>query len=261
MVRLSDLLQQSIPQTLGITDVLNQRQREAEQLGQATLGAEQIVQSGELAGAQTQAQAMSNIGQAFQQGVQAEKQQAQQEQKTLIDLASQGIIEPQEVTLSGKKMLIKKPQEFAFDKNVGLYNKSTGEVKLSLNDLGTPTEDKGKKFDQETKLRNEFQNVTKDYRGIRDSYTRVEESASDPSAAGDLALIFNYMKILDPGSVVREGEFANAQNAAGVPDRVKNMYNRAINGERLGEVQRKDFVNSARKLYRKREDQYNQTSQ
>ena len=28
MVRLSDLLQQSIPQTLGITDVLNQRQRE-----------------------------------------------------------------------------------------------------------------------------------------------------------------------------------------------------------------------------------------
>jgi len=56
------------------------------------------------------------------------------------------------------------------------------------------------------------------------------------------------MKILDPASVVRETEFANAQNAAGVPDQIRNMYNRALRGERLGEAQRDDFVNSAKKL-------------
>ena len=52
--------------------------------------------------------------------------------------------------------------------------------------------------------------------------------SKDPSAAGDLAMIFTYMKILDPTSVVREGEQATAQNAAGTPERIKNIYNRVI---------------------------------
>jgi len=34
------------------------------------------------------------------------------------------------------------------------------------------------------------------------------------------------MKILDPGSVVREGEFATAQNSAGIPERIRAKYNR-----------------------------------
>lgn len=56
------------------------------------------------------------------------------------------------------------------------------------------------------------------------------------------------MKILDPASVVRETEFANAQNAAGVPDRIRNLWNKALRGERLNDAQREDFVNSAKKL-------------
>ena len=36
------------------------------------------------------------------------------------------------------------------------------------------------------------------------AYGRVVASAEDPSPAGDLALIFNYMKVLDPGSTVRD---------------------------------------------------------
>jgi len=39
--------------------------------------------------------------------------------------------------------------------------------------------------------------------------------------------------MLDPGSVVRESEFATAQNAAGVPDQVRNMYNKVLSGTRL----------------------------
>ena len=57
------------------------------------------------------------------------------------------------------------------------------------------------------------------------------------------------MKMLDPGSVVREGEFANAQNSAGVPDQIKAQYNRIINGERLAENTRKDFIRTAQDLY------------
>lgn len=105
-------------------------------------------------------------------------------------------------------------------------------------------------------LRKEYAGLAKPYFEVRDAYTRVESSAKDPSAAGDLALIFNYMKMLDPGSVVREGEFATAQNAAGVPDQVRNMFNRLLNGERMNPDQRTDFVSRARQLYQGQERQY-----
>lgn len=115
------------------------------------------------------------------------------------------------------------------------------------------TEDLSKKnaqaFDDSTKLRNEFINQSKDFKQVRDSYERIYESAQKPSAAGDLALIFNYMKMLDPGSTVREGEFANAQNAAGIPERVAAMYNNVIAGERLTEDTRKDFLGRSDMMY------------
>jgi hypothetical protein len=56
------------------------------------------------------------------------------------------------------------------------------------------------------------------------------------------------MKVLDPGSVVREGEFATAANAGGVADTVRNMYNRALSGQRIGENIRNDFLGQARNI-------------
>lgn len=87
--------------------------------------------------------------------------------------------------------------------------------------------------------------VVKNATTIAENLGTVIAASQDPSAAGDLALIFGYMKLLDPGSTVREGEFANAQNAAGVPDQVRNAWNRAMSGERLNEAQRRDFAKQA----------------
>ena len=104
-------------------------------------------------------------------------------------------------------------------------------------------------FNRSEKLRKSFEGQTKDFVKVRDAYRRIEAAAKKPTAAGDMALIFNFMKVLDPGSTVREGEFATAQNATGVPSRVMNMYNNIISGERLNPVQRKDFVGQANNLY------------
>jgi hypothetical protein len=101
-------------------------------------------------------------------------------------------------------------------------------------------------------LRKEFDShpITKQTLSIAQSYQTILSAAQTPSAAGDLALIFNYMKMLDPGSSVREGEFANAQNAAGIPERVRAMYNNATKGERLTESTRADFIDRATKIAR-----------
>ena len=56
-------------------------------------------------------------------------------------------------------------------------------------------------FGDEDKLRDDFRSESKEFVKVRDAYGRI--LSTDASAAGDLALIFNYMKILDPGSVVR----------------------------------------------------------
>ena len=66
----------------------------------------------------------------------------------------------------------------------------------------------------------------------------------------DIALIFSFMKTLDPGSTVREGEFATAANAGGIPDRVVATYNKALKGEFLADdEQRNNFINTAKKSY------------
>lgn len=101
----------------------------------------------------------------------------------------------------------------------------------------------------EGKLRQQLQGLSKPFFEVRDAYSRVQASAKNPSAAGDLALIFNYMKILDPDSTVREGEFATAQNSGSIPQRIIAQYNRALSGERLPDTLRTDFVSRAGDLY------------
>jgi hypothetical protein len=102
--------------------------------------------------------------------------------------------------------------------------------------------------------------ATKDFEKQAAAYTRVVASAEDPSAAGDLALIFNFMKVLDPGSVVREGEFATAAGARAeltraanegtvIPAVVAQAMQRLETGLRLLPEQRNDFLNRAGMLY------------
>lgn len=139
-----------------------------------------------------------------------------------------------------------------------LYRAQAAEFRRKATEPGLPGGFKDPKqlSDVEEGIRKEFSAHAKPYFETRDAYSRIQQSASNPSPAGDLALIFNFMKMLDPGSVVREGEFATAQNAAGIPERVRNMWNRALSGERLGDDQRKDFVGQANGLYNRAERQY-----
>jgi len=98
-------------------------------------------------------------------------------------------------------------------------------------------------------FQDDYYRDSRTYTTIRNAYQQVAGAAKNPDAAGDLSLIFGYMKMLDPNSVVRETEFANAQNAAGVPDRVRNLWNRAITGERMNPKQREEFIGQARRIW------------
>ena len=57
----------------------------------------------------------------------------------------------------------------------------------------------------------------------------------------DVGAIFQFMKTLDPASVVRETEFAIAQNTSGLSGKFSNLYEKVINWDRLSDEQRKAF--------------------
>lgn len=105
-------------------------------------------------------------------------------------------------------------------------------------------------------LRSEFDNKTKDFVIVRDAVAKIQNVAANPSPAGDISLIFSYMKTLDPNSTVREGEYATAQNAGSIPTTVWARYNKAVNGESLTAQQRDDFVQQAFNVYDAQLNQY-----
>jgi hypothetical protein len=68
------------------------------------------------------------------------------------------------------------------------------------------------------------------------------------TGAGDVALVFSFMKMLDPGSVVRESEFALAQNTGGLLTRLQNTLTKAERGEFMTPTQRKEMVALAKQF-------------
>ena len=107
-------------------------------------------------------------------------------------------------------------------------------------------------FELEQDLRKEYVAQIKDFETVANSYRTISAASKNPDAVGDLSLIFAYMKMLDPGSVVRESEYATAENARGVPESVRNMWNKILAGEKLAPEQRRSFVDRAKELYQGR---------
>jgi hypothetical protein len=90
----------------------------------------------------------------------------------------------------------------------------------------------------------------------RDGYDRVQTGADLNNSVGDLSLIFGYMKMLDPASVVRETEFSNAENAIGFAQKTLNFPKKLISGDRLTTEGRQYFANAARRLYESKKKSY-----
>jgi hypothetical protein len=97
-------------------------------------------------------------------------------------------------------------------------------------------------------LRDEFNALTKDFRAVQDAYTKITTTAQ--TGAGDMSLLYNYVKLLDPTSVVRESEFAAAAASGSFGERVQGAVNKVQTGQRLTENLRKDFIAEANNLYK-----------
>ena len=94
---------------------------------------------------------------------------------------------------------------------------------------------------------------------VRDAWASMQ--SAPVSGAGDISLIYSFMRINDPTSTVREGEFATAENAGGVPAKIRNLYNKVKDGQRLDIATRNDFMRTSQQIYRARLPQVARASQ
>lgn len=149
-----------------------------------------------------------------------------------------------------------KPADMTSDQQelvqINKERETAGQPKLTLEEYQTSKTGRGTNaFNMEQGLNQQYTNADplKSYQTIRNGYEKVRSAGKLKTGAGDVSMIFAYMKILDPTSVVREGEFATAQNTAGIPQTITNLYNQAVSGVRLGDEQRKEFITAADKIY------------
>lgn len=119
--------------------------------------------------------------------------------------------------------------------------------KMQLDMQKTGKEDAKTKFSQEKNLRDSFIKESKTNVLALEGFNKVAiASNAPPSGANDLALVFAYMKTIDPNSAVKEGEYTNAEESQGVSQRVINIYNKLVDGERLTPQARQMFLDSAK---------------
>lgn len=81
-------------------------------------------------------------------------------------------------------------------------------------------------FEDTAKLRKEFaaQTNVKKYDDAIGPYKSMLTSAAKDTPSSDLDMIYGLAKILDPESVVREGEFATVRASQAIPDQIKGYW-------------------------------------
>ena len=117
-----------------------------------------------------------------------------------------------------------------------------------------------KGFENEMKLAGAFKNepIYKDFNDMKAAYGQVNTALGQGTPIGDVAGATKMMKLLDPGSVVRETELGIAMAASGRMDRLQNYFNNWASGEKLTPTQREDFKQLSSELYAAAGQAYNQ---
>lgn len=153
--------------------------------------------------------------------------------ETILKLSGQGQAAPEGASPVGK---------IAQDVRAGLIPKSVLDAAIKLEeDTAEGALTLQQKIAEEARLRGEYAKRTEDLSAAERNFSIIETSSMDQSGAGDIALVTSFMKMLDPGSVVRETEFATAANAGGLLARLNGIAKKVETGQFLSPEQRADF--------------------
>lgn len=98
-------------------------------------------------------------------------------------------------------------------------------------------------------LRGEFDKAESTTSNMAQSVKGLSEGYKDPSPAGDQAILYNFIKLLNPNVPLRPGNVEDVKALEGVPGEIKHLYEKVMTGSTLSRDQRE-------KLYKQGVSQY-----
>lgn len=127
-----------------------------------------------------------------------------------------------------------------------VFNQDTGEIVKRLEgfDITEPTS-----HSDVSSFRSQYIQLSGEWNQIRDSYARLRGSLLNPGPGSDVALIRSYMKMIDPGSVVRESEAAEVAAIGSFGERVKRWGQQLLEGDQLTPEMRREVAVASHALF------------
>lgn len=107
-------------------------------------------------------------------------------------------------------------------------------------------------------LRSQYLSESKDFTKYRDAAEGIEVAAKGTTGASDMALVYNFIKLMDPNAV-KEGEYALTESAAQtIPEKYINDFNRLVGNKanRLSPDAKAEILEVARPMFESRVDTY-----
>lgn len=85
-------------------------------------------------------------------------------------------------------------------------------------------------------------------------YKNMLAAGKKATGASDISIIFSFMKMMDPGGRVTDGEVALASQVPNVPTQILNLYNKAISSDapifgEAGSKTRQQFLDTGKLFY------------
>lgn len=111
-------------------------------------------------------------------------------------------------------------------------------------------------------LRDDYMKASLPLQTQTEAMAKLNQIRQKPGTpVSDIGLMAAFMQVLSPGALVREGQYARLEDTAGIPDKVRDLYNSLIEGKGLKSLtptQRQEFLSTAANIYKGSLDQHAQ---
>ena len=132
-------------------------------------------------------------------------------------------------------------------------------VALKLQELGMKQQESGKIDPKLVRdLNSDINGFSKNYSAMRSASDNLQALGKRNTPASQLGMIFNYMKSMDPQSVLREGEHVQVKRTDGIFGTLGNYVSQLSNGKMLNNEQVQDLINTSKLMANTEGEKFNQ---
>lgn len=99
-------------------------------------------------------------------------------------------------------------------------------------------------------MRKEFTKASGEFVKLSNAWQKIKKAGMNRDGMSDMALVFMFMKVLDPPSTVREGEAAAVRSSGRLGNELRVTLDRIIESKGMDDTQRAELIKVAGQLYR-----------